>query len=70
VSQRIVTTDESWCFQLDPGKNSPQQKMIRKIRVSVLTGRYLDVTEVIPGEFIPGGTTAKSHCYLEVMERL
>jgi len=42
----------------------------RKIRVSVLSDRYLEVAEVIPSEFIPGGTTVNSHCYLGVMERL
>jgi uncharacterized membrane protein len=38
--------------------------------VSVLTDRYLDAAEVIPGEFISGGTTVNNHCYLGVMERL
>jgi hypothetical protein len=82
ILKRIVTGDESWCFQYDPEKkrqnmewrsarlSSSEKILLQKSRVKTMVIVVFDIRGIIHKECIPQGTTVNSHCYLGVMQRL
>jgi len=79
---RVITGDETWCFQYDPEtqrqsmqwktQNSPRPK---KARMSLSQGKtmlvgFFDHKGIVHYEFIAQGQTANQQCYLEVLTRL
>jgi hypothetical protein len=78
IFKRIVTDDESLCFQYDPetkrqsmewrSTNSPGQNKIRlqKCGFRIMLIVFFDTRGIIHKQFVPQGTTVNSHCYLGV----
>jgi len=79
---RVITGDETWCFQYDPEKkrqsmewktqNSPRPRKARMSRSQVKTMLvcFLDHKVIVPYEFIVKGQTVNQQCYLEMLTRL
>jgi len=79
---RVITGDETWCFQYHPEtkrqsmqwktQNSPRPKKARMSRLQVKTMlvRFFDRKEIVGYEFIAQGQTVNQQCYLEVLTRL
>jgi hypothetical protein len=80
--KRIVTGDESCCFQYDPETkresmvwrsarlSSSKKIRLQKSRVKTTLIVFFDIGGMIHKEFVPQGTTVNSHYYLGVMQRL
>jgi hypothetical protein len=80
VLQRIVTGDESWCFQFSREMqrrrvkqhrtNSPLQKKVRlkKLHVKTMPNVFFNADRIMHSKFVHEGTTVNSHYYLGVME--
>jgi len=79
---RVITGDETWCFQYDPEtkrqstqwktQNSPRPKKARMSRSQVKTMLvcFFDHKGVVHYEFIAQGQMVNQQCYLEVLTRL
>jgi len=79
---RVITGDETWCFQYDPEtkrqsmqwkpQNSPRPKKARMSRSQVKTMLvcFFDRKGIVHYEFIAQGQTVNQQCYLEVLTRL
>ena len=79
---RVITVDETWCFQYDTEtkrqsmqwktQNSPRQKKARISRSQVknMLVCFFDHKGIVHYEFIAKGQTVNQHCYLEVLTRL
>jgi len=79
---RVITGDETWVYQYDPGMkqqsakwkpaNSPRPKIFRrsKSRVKKTLLTSFDIRGIVHYEFVPTGQTVKQVYYLEVLERL
>jgi hypothetical protein len=79
---RVITSDETWCFQYDPEtkrqstqwktKNSPRPKKARMFRsqVKITLVCFFDHKGIVHCEFIAQGQTVNQPCYLEVLTRL
>jgi len=79
---RVITGDETWCFQYDPEtkrqsmqwktQNSPRTKKARMSRSQVKTMLvcFFDHKGIVQYEFIAQGQTVNQQCYLEGLTRL
>ena len=79
---RVITGDETWCFQYDPEtkrqsmqwktQNSPRPKKARMSRSEVKTMLvcFFDHKGIVHYEFVKQGQTVSQQCYLEVLTRL
>jgi hypothetical protein len=79
---RVITSDETWCFQYDPEtilqsmqwktQNSPPPKKARisRSQVKIMLVCFLHHKRIVYYEFIAQGKTVNQHCYLEVLTRL
>lgn len=79
---RIVTGDESWCYQYDPetkrqssewrSPSSPRQKKFRfeKSKIKVMLIAFFDCDGLIHHEFLPPNMTINGQFYTEVLDRL
>ena len=79
---RVITGDETWCFQYNSEtkwqsmqwktQNSPQPKEVRTSRSHVKTRLvcFFDHKGIVHYEFIAQGQAVNQQCYLEVMTRL
>ena len=79
---RVITGDETWCFQYDTEtkrqsmqwktQNSPRPKKARMSRSQVKTMLvgFFDHKGIVHYEFIAQGRTVNQQCYLEVLTRL
>jgi len=79
---RVITGEETWCFQYDPetkrqsmqGKtqNSPRRKKARMSRsqVKIMLVCFFDQKGIVHYEFTAQGQTVNQQCYLEVLTRL
>jgi histone-lysine N-methyltransferase SETMAR len=79
---KVITSDETWCFQYDPEtkrqsmqwktQNSPQPQKARMSRSQFKTMLlcFFDHKGIIHYDFIAQGQTANQLCYLEVLTRL
>jgi len=79
---RVITGDETWCFQYDPEtkwqsmqwktQNSPRPKKARISRSQVKTMLVcvFDHNGIVRCDFIAQGQTVNWQCYLEVLARL
>ena len=79
---RVITGDETWCFQYDPEtkrqstqwktQNSPRPKKARMSRSQVKTMLvcFFDTKGIVYYEFIAQGPMVNQQCYLEVLTRL
>jgi histone-lysine N-methyltransferase SETMAR len=82
VIDRVITNDETWCFQYDPEtkrqsmqwktQTSPRPKKARLSRSQVKTMLvcFFDHKRIVHCEFIAQGQTVNQQCYLEVLTRL
>ena len=80
--QKIITGDESWCFQYEPttkrqsaewlstGEPRPTKVRMTKSKTKVMLITFFDAQGIIYKEFVPQGTTVNSHYYLDVLKRL
>jgi len=78
---RVITGDETWCFQYDPEtkrqsmqwkkQNSPRPKKARMSRSQVKTMLvcFFDHNRIVHYEFIAQGQMVNQQCYLEVLTR-
>jgi len=79
---RVITGDETWCFQYDPETkrqsmqwkthNSPRPKKTRMCpsQVKTMFVCFFDHKVIDHYEFIAQGQTINQQCYLEVLTRL
>lgn len=79
---KIITGDESWCFQYEStkkrqsaewvGQGSPRAKKVRmtKSKTKVLLIAFFDADGMVHSEFVPPSTTINAQYYLGVMQRL
>jgi hypothetical protein len=79
---RIITSDEMWCFQCDPEtksksmqwktKNSPRPKKARMSwsQVRNMLVCFFNHKGIVHYEFIAQGQMVNQHCYLEVLTRV
>jgi len=79
---RVITGDETWCFQYHPQtkpqsmqcktQNSPRPKKARMSRSQVKTMLvcFFDHKGIVHYEFIAQGQTVNQQFYLEVLTRL
>ena len=79
---RVITGDETWCFQYDPEtkrqsmqwktQNSPRPKKARMSRSQVKTMLvcFFDHKGIVHYEFIAQGQTVNQQCYLEELTKL
>ena len=79
---RVITGDETWCFQHDletkqqsmqwKTRNSPWPKKARMSRLQVKTMLvcFFDHKGIVHHEFIAQGQKVNQQCYLEVLTRL
>jgi len=79
---RVITGDETWCFQYDPEtkqqstqwktQNSPRPKKARMFwsQVKIMLVRFFDHKGIVHYEFIAQGQTVNQQCYLEALTRL
>jgi hypothetical protein len=79
---RVITSDETWCFQYDPEtkrrsmqwktQNSPRPKKARMSRSQFKTMLvcFFHHKWIVHYEFIAQGQTVNQQCYLEVLTRL
>jgi histone-lysine N-methyltransferase SETMAR len=79
---RVITGDETRCFQYDPEtkrnsmqwktQNSPRPKRARMSRSQFKTTLvcFFDHKRIVHHEFIASGQTVNQQCYLEVLTRL
>jgi len=79
---RVITSDETWCFQHDPEtkrqsmqwktQNSPRQKKARmsQLQVKIMLVCFFDRKGIVHYGFIAQGQMVHQQCYLEVLTRL
>ena len=79
---RVITGDETWCFQYDPEnkgqsmqwktQNSPRPKKTRMSwsQVKTMLVCFFDHKGIVHYELTSHGQTVNQHCYLEVLTRL
>jgi hypothetical protein len=79
---RVITSDETWCFQYDPEikrqsmkwktQNSPRPKKghMSRSQLKVLLLYFFDRKGIVHYEFIAQRQTVNQQCYLEVLTRL
>ena len=80
---RVITSDEMWCFQYELKKktpdracsgkqNSPRPRKAHMSRLQVKTMLmcFFDHKGVVQYKFIAQGQMVNQHCYLEVLTRL
>ena len=79
---RVITVDETWCFQYDPKtkrqsmkwktQNSPQPEKSTHVSVAGQDHAcvFLRSQGIVQYEFIAQGQTVNQQCYLEVLTRL
>jgi len=79
---RVITGDETWCFQYNPEtkrqnmqwktQNSPRPKKARMSRSQVKTMLvcFFDQKGIVHYEFIAQRQTVNQQCHLEVLKRL
>jgi hypothetical protein len=72
---RVITGDETWCYQYDPeakrqsmewrSKNSPRPKKpkMSKSKIKTTLICFLDIRSIIQFEFVPEGTTVNQTFY-------
>ena len=81
VFYRVITSDETWCFQFDPEtklqsmqwktQNSPRpKKHASQSQVKTMLVCFFDHQGIVHYEFIAQGQTVNQQCYLEVLTRL
>ena len=79
---RVITGDETWCFQYDTEtkrqsmqwktQNSPQPETacMSRLQVKTMLACFFDHKGVVHYESIAQGQTVNQQCYLEVLTRL
>jgi len=79
---RVITGDETWCFQYDPEtqrqsmqwktQNSPRPKKacISRSQVKTMLVCFFDHKGIVHYEITAQGQTVNHQCYLEVLTRL
>jgi len=79
---RVITSDEMWCFQYDPEtkrecmqwktQNSPRLKnaSMSRLQVKTMLVCFFDHKGIVHYEFIAQGQIVNQQCYLEVLTRL
>jgi hypothetical protein len=82
MSDRIITGDETWCFQYDletkcqsmqwKTQNSPQLKKacMSCSQFKAMLVCLFDHKEIVQYEFITQGQTMSQQCYFELLTRL
>lgn len=79
---KIITGDESWCFQYDPstkrrtmewrgcGEGRPTKIRAVKSKIKTMLITFFDSRGIIHREFVPLGQTVNAAFYKSVLERL
>jgi ABC-type phosphate/phosphonate transport system permease subunit len=80
--QRIVTRDETWCFEYDPEgrqrslqckkmtSSLPKNAHVSKSRMKTLLITFFDIKDIVHSEFFPQSQTVNQAYYLEILTML
>jgi hypothetical protein len=79
---RVITGDESWCFQYDPktklqsmqwktsASPRPRKAHMSQAQVKTMLICFFYHNGIVNFEFLEQGQTVNQHCYLEILARL